>query len=311
MNTNSVVIDKRLEGTRLDACLSQVSGLTRSRCSHLIEGGHVLLDGCPSKNKTRVKEGQQLVWEVPEPSQLSLAPENIPIEILYQDEDIAFVNKPRGMVVHPGAGVESGTLVNALLYQLDHLSGINGALRPGIVHRLDKDTSGALLIAKNDLAHQGLSQQIAEKTACREYIALVLGNIKEEQGTIDAPIGRHRTQRKRMAVVEGGREARTHFRVIYRFGNATLVCCRLETGRTHQIRVHMAYIGHPVLNDPVYGPKSAKHEKGQLLHAARIAFMHPRTEKHLCFYAPLDEYFSKQLKSREINTETLYKIIWP
>ena len=146
MNTNRVVIDKRLEGTRLDACLSQVSGLTRSRCSHLIEEGHVLLDGCPSKNKTKVKEGQQLVWEVPEPSHLSLAPENIPIEILYQDEDIAVVNKPRGMVVHPGAGVESGTLVNALLYQLDHLSGINGALRPGIVHRLDKDTSGALLI---------------------------------------------------------------------------------------------------------------------------------------------------------------------
>ena len=167
------------------------------------------------------------------------------------------------------------------------------------------------MIAKNDLAHQGLSQQIAEKTACREYIALVLGNIKEEQGTIDAPIGRHKTQRKKMAVVDGGREARTHFRVIYRFGNATLVSCRLETGRTHQIRVHMAYIGHPVLNDPVYGPKSTKHEKGQLLHAARIAFMHPRTAKRLCFYAPLDEYFSKQLKSREINTETLYKIIWP
>ena len=170
-----------------------------------------------------------------------MAPENIPIEILYQDEDIAVVNKPRGMVVHPGAGVESGTLVNALLYQLDHLSGINGALRPGIVHRLDKDTSGALLIAKNDLAHQGLSQQIAEKTACREYIALVLGNIKEEQGTIDAPIGRHKTQRKKMAVVDGGREARTHFRVIYRFGNATLVSCRLETGRTHQIRVQDVY----------------------------------------------------------------------
>ena len=311
MNTYKAVIGKVFDGSRLDACLSQISGLTRSRCSRLIESGHVLLDEQIPKNKTKVREGQHLFWEVPDPSMLSLQPENIPVDILYQDEDIAVVNKPRGMVVHPGAGVESGTLVNALLYQLDSLSGINGALRPGIVHRLDKDTSGVLLIAKNDLAHQGLSKQIAEKTACREYIALVLGNIKDDQGTIDAPIGRHKTQRKKMAVVEGGREARTHFRVVYRFGEATLVCCRLETGRTHQIRVHMAYIGHPVLYDPVYGPKSFKHEKGQLLHAARIMFEHPRTGEVLCFYAPLDEYFLKQLRNREINTETLYKIIWP
>ena len=307
----SALITEQYENMRLDACLSQISGLTRSRCSHLIEDGQVLLDGKTPKNKTKVKVGQTVMWHVPEPSKLTLTPEEIPIEILYQDEDLAVVNKPRGMVVHPGAGVENGTLVNALLYQLDHLSGINGMLRPGIVHRLDKDTSGVLLIAKNDLSHQGLSKQIAEKSACREYIALVQGNIKQDNGVVDAPIGRHKKMRKKMAVVPDGRYARTHYRVIHRWGDTTLVCCRLETGRTHQIRVHMAYIGHPVVNDPVYGPKSTKDERGQLLHAARIAFTHPRTGEHMCFYAPLDDYFSNQLKRRKFNVESLYKIIWP
>lgn len=306
------VIPGPCEQMRVDACMAQLSGLTRSRCSHLIEKGLVYLDGCMVKNKTRVQQGQRLCWQVPDAKPLDLSPEALPLEIIYQDEDLAVVNKPRGMVVHPGAGVESGTLVNALLYHLDHLSGINGTLRPGIVHRLDKDTSGLLLIAKNDEAHHSLAAQIADKTARREYLALVVGNIKQDSGIVDAPIGRHRTQRVKMAVVPGGRPARTHFTVLHRFGDATLVLCRLETGRTHQIRVHMAHMGHPVWGDPVYGPKTMRDETfGQLLHAARLCFTHPCTQQTLSFKAPLDDYFVKALKKRGFDPKELYKSLWP
>lgn len=312
MKQYEIVIPDTCKQMRVDACMARLSELTRSRCSQLIEAGLVKLDGCTVKNKTKVQQGQWLSWQVPDAKPLDLLPEALPLDIIYQDEDLAVVNKPRGMVVHPGAGVESGTLVNALLYHLDHLSGINGTVRPGIVHRLDKDTSGLLLIAKNDEAHQSLAAQIAEKTAGREYLALVLGNIKQDTGIIDAPIGRHKTQRKKMAVVPGGRAARTHFAVLHRFGDATLVLCRLETGRTHQIRVHMAHIGHPVLGDPVYGPKAMRNDDcGQLLHAARLCFVHPHTQQSLCFTAPLDDYFAKTLKKRGIESKELYKSLWP
>lgn len=311
MERFKAAVPPSLAGMRLDACLAQMSGLTRSRCGQLIEKGDVWLEGKTAKGKIKVKAGQLVCWQIPEPERLDLVPEALPIEILYQDEDLAVINKPRGMVVHPGAGVDHGTLVNALLYHLDHLSGINGTLRPGIVHRLDKDTSGALLIAKNDEAHQSLSRQIAEKTAQREYLCVVLGNIKQDSGLVDASIGRHKTQRKKMAVVPGGREARTNYTVVHRFGDMCLVRCCLETGRTHQIRVHMSHIGHPIVGDPVYGPKNMRDEKnGQLLHAAKISFTHPKTGERLSFYAPLDEYFKSFLKKRQINTEELYKQIW-
>ena len=311
MERFEAAVPPSLAGMRLDACLAQMSGLTRSRCGQLIEKGDVWLEGKTAKGKIKGKAGQVVCWQISEPEQLDLVPEPLPIEILYQDEDLAVINKPRGMVVHPGAGVDNGTLVNALLYHLDHLSGINGTLRPGIVHRLDKDTSGVLLVAKNDEAHQSLSRQIAEKTAQREYLCVVLGNIKQDSGLVDAPIGRDKTQRKKMAVVPGGREARTNYTVVHRFGDMCLVRCCLETGRTHQIRVHMSHIGHPIVGDPVYGPKNMRDEQnGQLLHAAKISFTHPKTGERLSFYAPLDEYFKSFLKKRQINTEELYKQIW-
>ena len=236
---------------------------------------------------------------LPEPEELNVEPENIPLDILYEDDDLLVVNKPKGMVVHPAAGHSSGTLVNAVLYHCrGNLSGINGVLRPGIVHRIDMDTTGALVICKSDFAHQSLAEQLSVHSITRKYRAIVHGNLKEDEGTVRGAIGRHPTDRKKMAINErNGKPAVTHYRVLERFGNYTYIECQLETGRTHQIRVHMASIGHPLLGDAVYGPKKCpvKNLQGQTLHAMVLGFIHPRTGAYMEFEAPLPEYFSNLL----------------
>ena len=268
--------------------------ITRSQLKNLINDGHVTVNGQPVKPKYKVQAGDKISLVKPEPQSLELTPENIPLDIVYEDDDVIVVNKPQGMVVHPAPGHPNHTLVNALLYH-SPLSTINGTFRPGIVHRIDKDTSGLLMVAKNDLAHQSLAEQLRNKTNKREYLALVYGQIKEDEGTIDAPLGRNPQDRKKQAVVKGGRHAVTHFKVMKRYDNFTLVKCILETGRTHQIRVHMKYIGHPLVGDPLYGPRKVIGKDGQFLHAALLGFKHPRTGKELVFEAPLPENFQKML----------------
>ena len=268
--------------------------ITRSQLKNLINDGHVTVNGQPVKPKYKVQAGDKISLVKPEPQSLELTPENIPLDIVYEDDDVIVVNKPQGMVVHPAPGHPDHTLVNALLYH-SPLSTINGTFRPGIVHRIDKDTSGLLMVAKNDLAHQSLAEQLRNKTNKREYLALVYGQIKEDEGTIDAPLGRNPQDRKKQAVVKGGRHAVTHFKVMKRYDNFTLVKCILETGRTHQIRVHMKYIGHPLVGDPLYGPRKVIGKDGQFLHAALLGFKHPRTGKELVFEAPLPENFQKML----------------
>ncbi|OJG13259.1 RluA family pseudouridine synthase [Enterococcus asini] len=255
-----------------------------------------MVNGTTVKANYKVKTGDQVTIAVPEPTVLELTPENIPLEIVYEDEDVAVVNKPQGMVVHPSAGHPNGTLVNALLFHMQNLSSINDVIRPGIVHRIDKDTSGLLMIAKNDFAHESLAKQLKEKTSLRKYVALVHGVIPHEKGVIDAPIGRSKTDRKMQAVIEEGKPAVTHFQVLERFADFTLVELQLETGRTHQIRVHMKYIGYPLAGDPVYGPKKTLPGKGQFLHAQVLGFEHPRTGEFLTFTAPLPEVFQKTLE---------------
>ena len=280
------------DGERLDVFLARIDEtLSRSRVQRLIADGHVMVDGKTPKASQRLSEGATVAVELPEPEATDIAPENIPLDILYEDEDVIVVNKARGMVVHPAAGVSSGTLVNALLAHCKDLSGINGALRPGIVHRLDKDTSGVMIAAKNDTAHRSLAEQIQEKTAKRVYWAILTGNIREEEGVIHGAIGRNPKDRQKMAVVrENGKDATTNFRVLERFGAYTLAECRLMTGRTHQIRVHMAYIGHPVLGDPKYGAKKCPFSiEGQALHSKTLMFTHPRTGEKMEFEAPLPE----------------------
>ena len=268
--------------------------ITRSQLKNLINDGHVTVNGQAVKPKYKVQAGDKISLVKPEPQSLELTPENIPLDIVYEDDDVIVVNKPQGMVVHPAPGHPDHTLVNALLYH-SPLSTINGTFRPGIVHRIDKDTSGLLMVAKNDLAHQSLAEQLRDKTNKREYLALVYGQIKEDEGTIDAPLGRNPQDRKKQAVVKGGRHAVTHFKVIKRYDNFTLVKCILETGRTHQIRVHMKYIGHPLVGDPLYGPRKVIGKNGQFLHAALLGFKHPRTGKEMVFEAPLPENFQKML----------------
>ena len=268
--------------------------ITRSQLKNLINDGHVTVNGQPVKPKYKVQAGDKISLVKPEPQSLELTPENIPLDIVYEDDDMIVVNKPQGMVVHPAPGHPDHTLVNALLYH-SPLSTINGTFRPGIVHRIDKDTSGLLMVAKNDLAHQSLAEQLRNKTNKREYLALVYGQIKEDEGTIDAPLGRNPQDRKKQAVVKGGRHAVTHFKVMKRYDNFTLVKCILETGRTHQIRVHMKYIGHPLVGDPLYGPRKVIGKNGQFLHAALLGFKHPRTGKEMIFEAPLPENFQKML----------------
>ena len=291
-------------GRRLDSFIASASELSRSAAQRLIENGAVLVCGKPQKAKYAVKAGDGVEITLPEAGPTELVPEDIPLDIVYQDADIAVINKPVGMVVHPAPGNPSGTLVNALMYHLNDLSGIGGELRPGIVHRIDKDTSGLIVIAKNDRAHAFLSEQLKTHAVARTYIALAEGNFREDGGTVNAPIARHRTDRKRMAVAEGGREAVTHWSVLERFGDMTLLSVELETGRTHQIRVHMAYINHPLVGDPVYG--RAKNDlgfTGQALHAAKLRLTHPRTGEKMEFTAPLPPTFEAALARLRLRAQ--------
>lgn len=289
-----LVIDNELTG-RIDKQLGHhFRQYSRSQLQRWIEDGHVQVNGQPVKPKYKLAAGDMVIIEPEKPKKIDLVPENIPLDIVYEDDDVIVVNKPQGMVVHPAPGHPDHTLVNALLYH-SPLSTINGEFRPGIVHRIDKDTSGLLMVAKNDMAHRSLAAQLKAKTNEREYVALVHGVIKEDQGTVDAPLGRSPKDRKKQAVVADGRHAVTHFRVLRRYRHYTLVACRLETGRTHQIRVHMKYIGHPLAGDPLYGPRKTLPGNGQYLHARLLGFKHPQTGEQLTFTAPLPLYFQQML----------------
>lgn len=297
MKTHNYIYDDG-ESRRLDVFLSANCDITRSYAATLIADGCVTVNGKVAAKNTKLKRGDKIEFTIPEPQEYSVEPENIPLDIVYEDEHLLVVNKPKDMVVHPAVGNYSGTLVNAILYHCgDSLSGINGVMRPGILHRIDKNTSGLLLVAKNDNAHLFLAEQISEHSLTREYEAVVYGNLKNDSGTVDAPIGRHPVKRKQMAIVEGGRDAVTHYTVLERFGNFTHVKLRLETGRTHQIRVHMASLGHPVAGDDVYGPhKVITKLGGQCLHARKIGFIHPVSREYMEFTSELPEYFTKFLK---------------
>lgn len=289
-----LVIDNELTG-RIDKQLGHhFSQYSRSQLQRWIEDGHVQVNGQSVKPKYKLAAGDVVTIEPEKSKKIDLVPENIPLDIVYEDDDVIVVNKPQGMVVHPAPGHPDHTLVNALLYH-SPLSTINGEFRPGIVHRIDKDTSGLLMVAKNDMAHRSLAAQLKAKTNEREYVALVHGVIKEDQGTVDAPLGRSPKDRKKQAVVADGRHAVTHFRVLRRYRHYTLVACRLETGRTHQIRVHMKYIGHPLAGDPLYGPRKTLPGNGQYLHARLLGFKHPQTGEQLTFTAPLPPYFQQML----------------
>ena len=288
------IIDENQAGERLDVLTAALADVTRSRAGTLIRDGLVLVGGVPqTKAGFKPRCGDELRVELPEAAPARVEAQDIPLEILYQDADLAVVYKPSGMVVHPAAGNPDGTMVNALLQHLDRLSGIGGEIRPGIVHRIDKDTSGLLLVAKNDFSHASLSEQIKAHSVQRAYMAIVQGGMREDSGTVEGPISRHPTDRKKMAIVPGGRVAVTHWRVLEPLKGATLLECRLTTGRTHQIRVHMASIGHPLLGDPLYGPKKMPYpvQGGQLLHAFRIGFVHPRTGEEMLFEAPPEARF--------------------
>lgn len=285
-----------MQNGRLDKACSEIfSDYSRSQIKQLLDGGNITVNGKTEKAKYKVKSGDVIRLEEPETKTLELRPENIPLDIVYEDDDVIVINKPQGMVVHPAPGHDEHTLVNALLYHCP-LSTINGTFRPGIVHRIDKDTSGLLMVAKNDKAHRSLAKQLKDKTNIREYVALVHGRIAEDEGTINAPIGRSLKDRKEQAVVKDGRNAVTHFEVLKRYRDYTLVKCILETGRTHQIRVHMKYIGHPLVGDPLYGPKKTIKGNGQFLHAGKLGFVHPTTGKLLIFEAPLPKIFQECLE---------------
>lgn len=299
MSDYKVLADKT---GRLDKVVTNIfTDYTRSQLKKMIDDGNIKVNGDVKKANYKVNLGDEITFDKPEVKKLSLEPENIPLDIVYEDDDVIVVNKPQGMVVHPSPGHFEHTLVNALLYH-SPLSTINGTYRPGIVHRIDKDTSGLLMVAKNDMAHQSLAKQLKDKTNTREYVALVHGNIKEDSGTIDAPLGRSKVDRKKQAVVKDGRNAVTHFEVLKRYGDYTLVKCVLETGRTHQIRVHMKYIGHPLVGDQLYGPRKTLGNSGQFLHAEKLGFIHPRTNEYLEFTAPLPENFKKLLVSIKFSS---------
>ena len=289
-------IDAVAAGLRLDKAVADLTELSRGLANEQIKNGQILVNGEAKKAKYAVKEGDIISYEVPEPEVVEYVAEDLPLEIVYQDEDVAVVNKPQGMVVHPSAGHTSGTLVNALKYHIKDLSGINGVLRPGIVHRIDKDTSGLLMIAKNDQAHLALADELKDKKSLRKYWAIVHGNLPNDRGVIEAPIGRSEKDRKKQAVTAKGKPALTRFQVLERFGDYTLVELQLETGRTHQIRVHMAYIGHPVAGDEVYGPRKTLKGHGQFLHARTLGFTHPRTGEVLEFTAEAPAIFLETLE---------------
>ncbi len=300
MEKHTLIINSEDEGKRLDVLLNQkMPELSRTQAKRLIEDGAVLVNNETAKANYRLSVGDWVVCSVPQPVPLEVEAEDIPLTIVYEDRDLLVVDKPQGMVVHPANGNYRGTLVNALLYHCDDLSGINGVLRPGIVHRIDKDTSGLLVVAKNDRAHESLARQIKEHTVKRVYLALVHGDVAEPGGIIDAPIGRDFKDRQKMAVnVKNGKDAVTEYKNLERLGRYTLLECRLKTGRTHQIRVHMSFIKHPVVGDAKYGPKKAHFDlSGQALHAATLGFEHPRNEEWLEFSSGLPQVFSEVLRS--------------
>ena len=282
-------------GVRIDRCLSdKYKELSRSYLQKLLKEQGVTVNGKAVIANYKIQAGDLVQTTLPDLTEPDILPENIPLDILYEDDDVLVINKPKGMVVHPANGHTSGTLVNAIMYHCQgNLSGINGVMRPGIVHRIDKDTTGALLVCKNDTAHRDLAQQLKAHTIKRRYRAIVAGNLKEDEGTVEGPIGRHPIDRKKMAInYKNGKDAVTHYKVLERFGNATYIECRLETGRTHQIRVHMTSLGHPLLGDEIYGSgKNPYHLQGQTLHAMVLGFVHPRTGEYMEFSAPLPEYF--------------------
>ena len=286
-------------GERLDACLARMAdGVTRSAAARAIAEGRVLVNGRAAGKSLKLSGGEQIEFTPEEPAPISAAPQDIPLDVVYEDGDVIVVNKPSGLVVHPAPGHPDGTLVNALLHHCgSSLSGVGGALRPGIVHRIDRDTSGLIIAAKNDMAHQSLAEQLADHTLARTYECIVTGNLREDSGTVDAPIARDSRDRKRMAVVSGGRRAVTHWEVIARYPGYTHIRCQLETGRTHQIRVHMAYLGHPILGDTVYGAKKpVPGLTGQCLHAVALRFLHPRTGEAVSLSCPLPEEFTAMLR---------------
>ena len=290
-----MILNADISGERLDAFLARCgANLTRSAAQKLIDEGQVLLNGKPGKKNNRLEPGDRIEYTVPEAKPVDIQPTQMKLDIVYEDEDVIVINKPKGLVVHPAAGHSDDTLVNGLLYALgEKLSGINGVLRPGIVHRIDKDTSGLLAVAKNDYAHTMLASQLKDHTMARTYEAIVCGNLKEDSGTVNAPIGRHPSDRKKMCVtVRNAKEAVTHWEVIARYRGYTHIRCKLETGRTHQIRVHMAYIGHPILGDTVYGRKKPElGQDSQCLHAGALCFQHPRDGHPVLVFADLPQYF--------------------
>lgn len=292
---NKIIIADKSE--RLDVFLSEKLDKTRSAVKKLVDDGEITVNGNKVKAGRTLKIGEEISVNIPDPVKLDLEAENIPLDIIYQDKDIAIINKPQGMTVHAGNGTHGSTLVNALLYHLDSLSGINGVIRPGIVHRIDKDTSGLLVVAKNDAAHLSLSEQIKNKTCHRIYLALLEGTVKQNDGIIDTYIGRSDKNRTMMAVKDSGRRAVTHFKVLKRYKEFTFAEFKLETGRTHQIRVHCKYIGHPIVGDPVYGYEKQKFKlNGQLLHAWKLELTHPSTGERMSFEAPLPDYFQAVLQ---------------
>ncbi|HEX0027767.1 RluA family pseudouridine synthase [Streptococcus pyogenes] len=283
-------------GQRLDKALADLSPLSRGQANDQIKQGLVLVNGQQKKAKYAVQAGDVICFELPKEEVLEYQAQNIPLDIIYEDDALAIINKPQGMVVHPSAGHPSGTMVNALMYHIKDLSSINGVVRPGIVHRIDKDTSGLLMVAKTDAAHQALAEELKAKKSLRKYLAIVHGNLPNDRGMIEAPIGRSEKDRKKQAVTAKGKEAVTRFTVLERFGDYSLVELQLETGRTHQIRVHMAYIGHPVAGDPLYGPRKTLSGHGQFLHAKTLGLTHPMTGKEMIFTVEAPEIFQKVLK---------------
>lgn len=298
MDTREIIVDNEFVNTRLDVFVAKdFQDKSRSYIQKLIEEKYIVVNNDIKKSNYKLRLGDKVTVSLPEIQELVVEPEDIPLDILYEDNDIIVVNKPQGLVVHPAPGNYSGTLVNALLYHCKDLSGINGVARPGIVHRIDKDTSGVLVIAKNDKSHNKLSEQLKEHSMKREYIALVEGVIKQDKGVVDKPLGRNPKDRLKMGIVEGGKRAVTHYEVLKRFEKYTLIKCILETGRTHQIRVHMAYLGHPLVGDPVYGYKKQKFNvAGQMLHAKKLGFIHPSTEEYMEFESDIPKYYEEVIR---------------
>ena len=298
MEDLTIQITEEMAGQRIDKAVSSIDeDWSRSQIANWVKDGNVRVNGEIVKPNYKVRPDDLIIATPPVLEELDVVPENLNLEIVYEDADVLVVNKPKGMVVHPAPGHSQGTLVNGLMYQCTDLSGINGIVRPGIVHRIDKDTSGLLMVAKNDASHMSLVNQLVRKSVTRKYIALVHGHIPHDKGTIEAPIARDPKERQNMAIVDRGKHAVTHFRVLERFGDFTLVECRLETGRTHQIRVHMKYIGYPLVGDPKYGPKKTMDIGGQALHAEVIGFDHPKTGEYMEYTAEMPEEFAELLES--------------